>query len=226
MRRWIVMLLLALSPIFALAEQGAYLTGEDLRALQPTYEAFLEVLADRLIAHDLLQETEREAWFLYQRGDFLQNGGYGAITTLYTPGLLAMANESVAMRYFSVETDVGTLRLETLHRYSASYSPLPGLPLDGAELLDADGVPVDCRYRWIVPYGSLIIWDGLQGELVNVGATYINDGKSLFWKADPVDGIDESLTLELLAPDEDRKLATVTLIVVSGVDSWSPEVLR
>lgn len=226
MKRFIALLLLLLLPSFAVSEQGAFLTSEDLKALQPTYETFLQSMADRLILRGLLLESERDAWILYQRGDFLQNGGYGAIATLYTPGLLSMADESVAMRTLSVETEIGIFNLETLRRYSVSYSTLPGLPLDDVELLDQNGDPVDCRYRWIVPYGSLMIWDGVQEEMVDVGASYINDGKPLFWQAEPVDGIDEALTLELLSRAEDQLLATITLIVVSGPDFWSPEVLR
>lgn len=226
MKRLIALLLLLVIPSFSNAEQGAFLTSEDLRALQPSYDSFLQTMADRLVLRGLLNETEREAWILYQHGDFLQNGGYGAIATLYTPGLLSMADESVTLRTLSVETAIGIFNLETLHRYSTSYSTLPGLPLDDVELLDENGNPVDCRFRWIVPYGSLIIWDGMQEEMVNVGASYINDGKPLFWQAEPVDGIDEALTLELLSRTEDELLATITLIVVSGPDFWSPEVLR
>lgn len=226
MRKWIAILLLLLLPTFAAAEEGPYLTSEDLRALQPAYEAFLSELAEQLMKHDLLSESEQEAWINFQLGDFYQNGGYGAITALYTPGLLSMSDESVSMISLSIQTDAGTLCLKTLNRYSVTYSPLPGLPLDNIELIGEDGIPVNCRFRWVAPHGSFIIWDGSLNELVNVGAFYTNDGKSLFWQAEPVDGIDESITLELLAPDEDRTLAAVSLLVVSGPDYWVPESIQ
>ena len=226
MRRWkIIIMLLLLLPVLAAAEEGPYLTTESLRLLRPAYEAFLSQLAEQLIAGGLLHEADREAWMNYQLGDYYQNGGYGAITAMYTPGLLEIADESVALRSFAVETEAGTLRLNTLNRYSTAYSPLPGLPLDDAELVGGDGVVVDCRYGWTVPHGTLLIWDGAAGEMVNVGATYANDGKPLFWSADPVDGIEESLTLTLLSLEEDRALAVVELLTVSGPNFWAPESL-
>ncbi len=227
MKRWFALLLaLLLLPGVSLASDAAYLNGEDLRALSPAFEAFVEALADVLVARGLLAETDREAWVLYQRGDFLQNGGFGTIAVMYTPGLLSVADESVTMRRLSAETDAGTVWLETLHRYSEPYSPLPGLPLDVELLSPEDGTAVSCRFRWIATAGSFVIWDGAQGTLVNVGATYVSDGRPLYWFAEPVEGIEESLTLELLHPTEDRALAVVTLSLLSGADFWSPEVLK
>lgn len=225
MRKWVILLLLFLLPAFAAAEEGPYLTSEVLRELQPAYEAFLNELVEQLISHGLLPEDDRQAWINYQMGDYLQSGGYGSITALYTPGLLELSDESVALKTFSLETEAGTLRLNTLNRYSLTYSPLPGLPLDDIELIGEDGALVDCRYRWVAPHGTLLIWDGVIDELVNVGATYINTGKTLFWSAETVDGVEESLTLEILAPDEDRTLAALELLVISGPNCWSPESL-
>lgn len=222
-----LLLLLVLLPLAAHAQEmeGAYLSGEDLQRLESPFEDFLEALADILVEKHLLPEADRDAWILYQRGDFLQNGGYGTIAVMYTPGLLSMADESVTMRRFSVETGVGALWLETLHRYSVSYSPLPGLPLD-TELLDAAGNAISCRFRWVAPDGSFLIWDGGVGEIINVGATYISDGRPLYWYAEPVDGVSEQLTLELLHPTEDQTLAVVALRVLAGPDFWSPEGLQ
>lgn len=228
MRRWWILLLVAalLMPGISLAsENDAYLSGDDLQVLSPAFETFLEALADVLVDRGLLSENDREAWVLYQRGDFLQNGGFGLIAIMYTPGLLSVADESVTLRRLSATTDVGTVWLETLHRYSTSNSPLPGLPLD-MELLDDTGTAVPCRFRWIASGGSFLIWDGSQGTVVNVGAFYVSDGRPLYWKAEPAEGIDETLTLELLHPTEDRILGVVTLSLLAGQDFWSPEVFR
>lgn len=228
MKRWIVALLCLccfLSPSVAPALEGAYLSTEQLRALEPEYEAFLEALADTLTAQGLLSEAEREAWVLYQLGDYYQNGGYGSILVAYTPGLLLSADETVSMRRFTLETEAGTLWLDTLRRYAEQYSALPGLPLD-AELTDAQGEPVPCRFRWTATGGSFLIWDGSLGELVNVGSTYINDGRPLYWMEEPVEGIDEILTLEILYKEEDATMATAQLRVVSGEDFWMPEALQ
>lgn len=220
----VFILLLALSCAARATEGDAYLSEDDLRALAPSYEAFLSTLVDLLIERGLLPEGDREAWLLYQRGDLIQNGGFGTIATLYTPGLLSMADETVTMRRMRLETTAGTLVLETLHRYSERTSPLPGLPLDAA-LYGPDGNVLPCRFRWITSYGSLVLWDGSMGEIVNVGAFYINDGRAMYWSAEPVDGIEETLRLEILAASEDTTLATVTLTLLSGPDFWSPEAL-
>ncbi len=225
MRRWIVLLLALafLGACPAAISEEAFLTGEDLSKLQPAYEEFLSALADRLVERGLLLEDDREDWALYQIGDFLQNGGYGSIAILYTPGLLQVADESVSARRLVVETNAGDLTLQTLRSYSERYSPLPGLPLD-AELTSPDGAAVACRFRWVAPIGSFFIWDGTQ--VINVGATFISDGRPLYWYAEPAEGITEALTLHLLHPNEDTTLATVTLTVHAGADSWSPEDLQ
>lgn len=224
-RGLIVLLALCLLPVSAVSTTDAYLSGEDLKALEPAYEAFLSELADLLIQKGLLLETEREDWVLYQLGDYLQNGGFGTIAVMYTPGLLGVADEAVTVRRFSVETGAGTLNLETLRRYAPAYSQLPGLPLD-VELVAASGEAVRCRFRWIADDGAFQIWDGTQGALINVGATYINDSKPLYWYADPYDGLETTLTLEILYAEEDRTMAEVMLTLLSGPDFWAPEVLR
>ncbi len=119
-----------LAPLAALANDGAYLSGSDLHQIEPEYEAFLSALADLLVQKGLLAEEEREDWLLYQLGDFLQNGGYGTIVAMYTPGMLSYANESVTVRRFEIATAAGRLTLETLRKFSPQYSSLPGLPLD------------------------------------------------------------------------------------------------
>ena len=124
-----------LAPLAALANDGAYLSGSDLHQIEPEYEAFLDTLADLLVQKGLLAESEREEWLLYQLGDFLQNGGYGTIVAMYTPGMLSYANESVTVRRFEIATAAGRLTLETLRKFSPQYSSLPGLPLD-TELSD------------------------------------------------------------------------------------------
>lgn len=216
---------LLLMPCASRATEGAYLSGEDLESLQPAYEAFLDAVADVLIARDLLSPAEEEAWKLFQVGDFTQNGGYGSIAVMYTPELLSFADASVFARKFSAQTQAGTVVLETLQRYVEKTSPLPGLPLDAA-LLDTTATDLACRFRWTASGGSLIMWDGAQAELVNVGATYVSDGRPLYWNAPPVRGITEILTLTLLHPTEDMTLAQVALTVRGGDDCWEPEVLE
>lgn len=222
---WLLLVALLL-PSAAFASEGdAYLSEDDLRKLSPTFDAFLSQMADLLVERGLLPEGDRDAWILYQRGDFMQNGGFGAIAVLYTPGLLSVADESVTMRRLQFDTEIGTISLETLHRYVPRSSPLPGLPLD-VDLRGPGGDTVPCRFRWVASDGSLVIWDGSMGEIVNVGAQYINDGRALYWRADPVDGIEETLRLEILSESEDVMLASCTLTVLSGPDFWSPEAFR
>lgn len=224
-RRLFCLLLIAclLAPLAALANDGAYLSGSDLHEIEPEYEAFLNALADLLVKKGLLAEEEREEWLLYQLGDFLQNGGYGTIAAMYTPGMLSYADESVTVRRFEIETAAGELTLETLRKFSPQYSSLPGLPLD-TELCDETGAPVSCRFRWTTTGGMLLIWDG--SEIVEVGSTFISDGRPLYWREDPVDGYDETLRLELLAAQEDVVMATITLNARAEDGCWLPEVVE
>lgn len=129
------------------------------------------------------------------------------------------------MRRFSLETDAGTLILQTLRRYAENYSPLPGLPLD-VELIDENNRPVPCRFRWVASDGSFLIWDSTKEEVVNVGSMYIGDGQPLYWYAEPVEGIDETLTLEVLYAMDDETMATASLTLISGADYWAPEGLK
>lgn len=227
MKKQLLCLLLTvclLTPLAACGDESAYLSGDDLRTIEPEYEAFLEKLADVLVAKGLLGEAEREEWLLYQLGDFLQNGGYGTIAAMYTPGLLSYADESVTMRRIELSTSAGALTLETLRRYAPAYSSLPGLPLD-MELNDVStGEPVGCRFRWTATSGMFMIWDG--NEVVQVGSTYISDGRPLYWYEQPADGCEETLRLELLRSGEDVIMATVTLDVVSQDGCWIPEGLQ
>jgi hypothetical protein len=224
------LLALLLSLLLAQAGAGmalgeAFLSGDDLQSLQPAYEAFLQALADALIEKDLLPETDRASWILYQLGDFVQNGGSGSIAVLYTPGLLSMADESVSARRMTAEIPVGVVHLETLRRYAEQHSPLPGLPLD-TELVDENGIPVPCRFRWSASGGSFLVWDGALGFVVDVGIAYTNDDKPLYWYAEPAAGVDETLTLELLHPELDEAIGQVTLLVLSSENFWAPEVLK
>lgn len=227
MTRWLLLILClcCMLPHAACAMEGAYLSGEDMQALEPSYEAFLETLADLLVARGLLSESETDEWLLYQLGDFMQNGGFGTISVVYTPGQLSTDNEAITLRRYTVDTGAGALWLETLRRYAENYSPLPGLPLD-TELLDKDDNPLPCRFRWTASDGSFLIWDGVEEAVVNVGATYVSDGRPLYWYSEPVEGTDALLTLDVLYEMEDSTIASYTLTVVSGVDYWAPEVFQ
>lgn len=228
MIRWLIFILClsCMLPQAACAMEGAYLSGEDMQSLEPAYEEFLETLADTLVERGLLSEGERDEWLMYQLGDFMQNGGFGTISILYAPGTLNTDNtEAITLRRYSVDTGAGVLWLDTLRRYAENYSPLPGLPLD-TELLDEEDNPLPCRFRWTASDGAFLIWDGVQEEVVSVGATYVSDGRPLYWYAEPVEGTDALLTLELLYEMEDSTIASYTLTVVSGADYWAPEALQ
>lgn len=220
-----LLLCAALLPAGALAAQGAYLSMEDLQSIQPAYEAFLEELAALLVERGLLAEEDVEDWMLYQLGDFLQNGGFGSIMALYTPGLLSMADNTVTLGRLSVQTNTGQLVLETLQYYSPERSSLPGLPLD-TTITDAEGREVACRFRWIAPTGMLMVWDETAGQVVEVGATYISDGRPLYWFEEPAEGLTEELTLEILHAVEDRELARVTLRLRVQDGCWMPEAMQ
>lgn len=223
---WVLILVLLLAlPRFAVAGDGAFLTGEDLHALEPAYEQFLEVFADTLVKRGLLQEAEREAWILYQIGDFMQNGGFGSIAVMYTPGLLSVADPGTTARRLSVETGAGTIALSTLRRYVPELSPLPGLPLD-IDLTDPGGSPVPCRFRYTASDGSFCYWDGTTGQMTDVGATVVGDGRTLYWSDAPAEGLETVLTFEMLRPDEDTSLATASLLLRAGPDYWAPEEMK
>lgn len=226
MKRWLAVLVcLCLLPCAAGAMEGAYLTGEEIKALEPSFEAFLSALADTLVTHGILPESEREAWMLYQLGDFIQNGGFGSISVSYAPGMMETVDAAVAMRRFSLQLEDGLLVLETLRRYLEQYSPLPGLPLD-AELLGDEGAAVPCRFRWTASSGILLFWDGAVAETVEVGATYISDGRPLYWYALPQEDGHATLTLDLLHETEDTTLGVATLSLVSDGEAWMPEALQ
>lgn len=226
-RGWIgacLLVCLLLSGI-AGAEEGAPLSTEDLQALEPAYEAFLLALEALLAEKGLLSEAEREAWRLYQLGDFLQNGGFGTLSITYLPGLLGTVDESVSMRRFVAASDAGIVRLETLQRYVEAYSPLPGLPLD-AEVVDERGRAVRCRLRWVASRGMLLLYDGPSGEMVEVGATYISDGRPLYWYSEPYPGDEAVLALEILHEQDDVTMGLLALKIVSGDGYWMPEVFE
>ena len=55
-----LLLAICLLPCAASGEESAYLSGSDLKSIQPQYEAFLDALADLLIEKGLLTEEVRE----------------------------------------------------------------------------------------------------------------------------------------------------------------------
>ena len=136
-----------------------------------------------------------------------------------------MADNTVTLGRLSVQTDAGQLVLETLQYYSPERSSLPGLPLD-TTITDAEGREVACRFRWIAPTGMLMVWDETAGQVVEVGATYISDGRPLYWFEEPAEGLTEELTLEILHAVEDRELARVTLRLRVQDGCWMPEAMQ
>lgn len=83
-----------------------------------------------------------------------------------------------------------------------------------------------CRFRWIAPTGMLMVWDETAGQVVEVGATYISDGRPLYWFEEPAEGLTEELTLEILHAVEDRELARVTLRLRVQDGCWMPEAMQ
>lgn len=221
----LLILCLCLVPVAASALEGAYLTGEEMRTLEPAFEAFLLEMADMLEEKGLLSPAEREAWILYQLGDFIQNGGFGSITVSYASGAWGTASDPVTVRRFAVETEIGTLMLQTLGRYEEAYSSLPGVPLD-VEVLDVKGEAVPCRFRWTASGGMFTIWDAMEGMLVQVGMTYTNEGIPFYWYEEPLEGTQEVLTLDVLGLEDDTPLATVRLTLRAGEGYWNAEGLE
>ena len=163
MKRAICTLLLAAllgSASGALAADGPMLTAEDLAELQPAYEAFLDELEDLIVEKGLLADDQREAWRMYQLGDFFQNGGYGMIAAMYTPDLLVYARDVDSLVSLSCQTGAGLLELQTMRGYTPLDSALPGLLLE-VSLSDAEGMPVPCRFRFTATQGSFLAWDAL-----------------------------------------------------------------
>ena len=204
---------------------GAYLDPEALQELQPAYESFLRATAEILVSRGLLESWAVEDWVYYQLGDYLQNGGYGTFWISYVPGLLSLADESVSIQRFRCATSAGTLQLTTLRKFSVTLSSLPGVPLD-AELLDDSGYPVPCRFRYVAPCGSLLVWNGTTESVDNVGATYINQDQALYWYEEPAEGISETIRLEILSATEDQVLASLVISLESARDSWRPKTLE
>lgn len=224
MKRWMALLLaLCLSPWTGLAEQSTYLSPEALLTLEPAFESFLREMAAELAREGLLEESEQEEWVMRQLGDYFQNGGYGSIVIDYTPGVLANADDTVSLHRISVEIDAGTVTLDTLRRYSATYSSLPGLPLE-VEVVDAQGDLVPCRIRWTATDGTFLIWDGVRNDIVDVGNSYVGEGRLVYWQAEPYEGIEEALTLNVFNEEESEVLGTVAFFVFADADSWILEV--
>ena len=208
----------------ATAETGQYLTEEDLRALQPAYEAFLQQLADVVIARGLISPEEREDWLGYQLGDYYQNGGSGMIAAMFTPGLLAQVRPQDSMLRLKKEFPIGMLRVDTMGAYSPLDGCMPGLLLE-ASLTDERGLPVQCRFRWACDQGRFSAWDALSGKMVEVGIAYINDGRPAYWSDQPIVG-DASgafwrIEVEILPPDDDsRVLGSAELVLTPSGSGW------
>ena len=208
----------------AAAETGQYLTADDLRALAPAYEAFLQQLADVIIQRGLISPEEREDWLLYQLGDYYQNGGSGMIAAMFSPGLLAEVRPQDSLLRLQKEFPLGTLRVDTMGAYSPLDGSMPGLLLE-ASLTDKEGLPVLCRFRWSCDQGGFSTWDALSGKVVDVGVEYINDGRPAYWSDQPITG-DASgmlwnIRLEILSLNDDsRVLGNASLLLTPAGSGW------
>jgi len=207
----------------AFTETGQYLTPDDLRALAPAYEAFLQQLADVIIGRGLISPEEREDWLMYQLGDYYQSGGSGMIAAMFHPGLLAEARPQDSLLRLRKEFPHGTLHVYTMAAYSPLDGAMPGLLLEAA-FTDPQGLPVRSRFRWRCEQGGFSTWDALGGRMVEVGTEYINDGRPAYWSDQPITGETAALwtiELEILAPDDDDKvLGRAELALTPSGSGW------
>lgn len=199
------------------SEVGELLSQEDLRSLQPTYEAFLEELSDLAVERGLLLPEEKEEWMMVQLGDYLQNGGFGTIMTMYTLDLLQLARPEDTMLRLSKTLSIGTLSLTTMRGYNPLDSSQPGLILS-AELRDTEGLPVESRFRWVCSQGGFLAWDAFTGTTTDVGNSLINDGRPAYWSDQPLTAGQTGswvITIEVLSLENDlsvRGEAQLTLM--------------
>jgi hypothetical protein len=211
-------------------ERGVLLSPDDLTALRPAYEAFLNQLADRIIARDLLREDEREAWLMYQLGDYFQNGPYGMIAAMFTPDLLAWARPQDSLLRLEKAVSGGTLRVDTVGAYAPLDSILPGLLLE-TSLIGRDGLPVLCRFRWGASQGGFVAWNALTAQEMDVGNSFINDGRPFYWTDQPpaANAVgDWVINVEILGAEDDTALgsAAITLTPQDGGWALGPQALR
>ena len=205
-------------------EGGALLTPETLQTLEPAYSAFLNELADTIIARGLLDPAQREEWLLYQLGDFYQNGGYGMIAAMYTPDILALARPEDSLLRLHLTVPAGTLTVETMAAYTPLDSPLPGLMLE-ASLVDTQGLPIACRFRWRSEQGGFSAWDVLSASVQDVGNEMVNDGRLAYWSDQPVTEAQRALTwritLDILDPFDDAvTLGKAELTLTPAGTGW------
>ncbi|MEG0766801.1 MAG: hypothetical protein RR482_03705 [Clostridia bacterium] len=222
-KRWYRCLLLCLClclPTYGRAESGEVLSRRGLQAIQPAYEAFLEQLADLLIQEGQLDAQDRQDWMDIQLGDYLQNGGYGSIVTMYTPGLVHEADQDMMLCRMRLETQAGRLYVDTLRAYVLQSSMLPGLPLE-AGMEDEQGTPIPCRFRWRASSGLFTVWDSVNNTAIYTGATCISVGRAVYWQEDPVGSGQEKITLEVLAQEVDEVIATACFTLQAGDRSWT-----
>ena len=208
------------------SEAGPLLSADDLRDLQPAYEAFLHQLAEVLVARDLLSPEAREDWTLYQLGDYYQNGGYGMIAAMFTPNLLEDARPQDALLRLKKDLPgAHMLHIDTMRAYLPLDSSQPGLLLE-AGVTDAQGLPVACRFRWRSGQGGFLVWDALLGRVVEVGNHYVNDGRPAYWSDQPITGVTPQepwiLQLEILDPlDDERTLGGAELALMPEGNGWA-----
>lgn len=220
MKRWILLCLCACFLLSGPALADSMLSAQDLQAVQPEYEVFLEALADVLEQRGLLDAGQREDWIAFQLGDFTQNGGYGTIAIMYNPDLLAQVEPDMMLLRRQAQIGEWTLRLDTLRAFRPNASALPGLPLETTLLTD-EGVPVECRFHWYASSGQLLVWDGASGAVQPMGASVVTEGQPLYWQESPVGIKTETLTLELLAIDTEETLGEYVLTLVSDGQGWT-----
>lgn len=220
MKRWILACLCVcfLLPGSVFAE--SMLSAQDLQAIQPEFEIFLDALAEVLEQRGLLDAAQREDWIAFQLGDYTQNGGYGSIAIMYNPDVLSQVEPDMMRLRRQVPIGSWTLRLDTLRAFRPNASALPGLPLE-AVLLTEEGVPVECRFRWYASSGQMLVWDGAGGGVQPMGASATTEGQPVYWSESPVGAKTETLTLELLSVDTEETLGEYVLTLASDGQGWT-----
>jgi len=198
---------------------SALLSPQDLQAVQPDLERFLDAVADLLEQKGLLESEDRQDWIDCQLGDFFQNGGYGVIAILYNPDLIALAEPDTMAFRITVPLEFGWLRVDTLRAFMPQTSVLPGMPLD-ANYQTEDGTPLACRFRWSASGGQLLMWDALAEGPISLGASLMSEGQPIFWAEAPIEDARETILLEVLDLDTDELLGGVTLTVQADEQRW------
>lgn len=194
------------------AEGDPLLKVDDLLTLQASYERFLNDLADLLIERELLSSDDREAWLDMQMGDYISNGGYGSIMTLFYPGVLEYAEEEEQLVEVKGEIEGGTMSLLTMRRYSPGDAGTYGLMLL-PEAMDNDNRPISASFELSASDGVFYRWDPVADSYVSVGVSVVTEGETVFWSCyAPMEGaLEPRITFDISTENGTVQLGRLVL---------------